>query len=579
MLLRGQNSSARYLLRRSQSLSRQSSHALTRLYHVTAAERAGQKECDIVIVGGGPAGLAFASALTANKALHGSVEVTLVEGGDLSKVHDWDMPPHAFSNRVVSLTNASLDFLDQIDAWQYVDAARTCPVEDMQVWDGISGSRIDFNAVSLGVGRGPGSTQMARLTETLNLQRGLLRHLSQQPNVTLLDNTKVENIFNDDIPGGGWPMVQLSTGGVLRARLLVGADGINSPVRTYSKIDTYGWDYPTRAIVATLLHPPRTFSPNTTAYQRFLPTGPIAFLPLSPTSSSLVWSTTPALATVLTKADPAILASMINAAFRLPELSVRYLHTRLLEHPSLSPDDLRAEIAFREQAHAIAPYSAHASANVNPDDVNVGIPDQGIDAVPPLVARIQPGTIASFPLRYRHAEAYIGTRTALIGDAAHIVHPLAGQGLNLGLGDAASLARCVGNAVMHGSDIGSHTTLAPYARERYFENHKMMSAVDKLHKLYASTAPPVVSARSIGLEVLNELEALKAGIVGAAGGESNPRSSPSSLWGTVTSGVETLVDGARFAKVVGSGLKSIAGGVLQQVARAAGTGPGEDRRG
>src|SRR5712692_11990675 len=117
----------------------------------------------------------------------------------------------------------------------------------------------------------------------------------------------------------------------------VGADGINSPVRSYSKIDSYGWNYPTSAIIATLLHPSRSFPPNTCAYQRFLPTGPIAFLPLSPTASSLVWSTSPALAAVLTKTDPAVLTSMINAAFRLPELSVRYLHERLLETPSLSP--------------------------------------------------------------------------------------------------------------------------------------------------------------------------------------------------------------------------------------------------
>ena len=199
--------------------------------------------------------------------------------------------------------------------------------------------------------------------------------------------------------------------------------------------------------------------PNTTAYQRFLPTGPIAFLPLSSTASSLVWSTSPALATVLTKADPAILASMINAAFRLPEPSVRYLHMRLLEVPSssLSPDDLRAEIAFREHAHAIVPHSALASANVHTgdgDNAGVGIPDHGADALPPLVASIQPGTIASFPLRFRHAESYIGSRTALIGDAAHVIHPLAGQGLNLGLADAAALARCIRTAVIHGGDIG-----------------------------------------------------------------------------------------------------------------------------
>ena len=80
----------------------------------------------------------------------------------------------------------------------------------LQAWDGISDARIDFNAAALGICRRNGSNQMARLTETLNLQRGLLRRLREQPNVTLLDNTKVMNILEDDIPGGGWPMVQLS---------------------------------------------------------------------------------------------------------------------------------------------------------------------------------------------------------------------------------------------------------------------------------------------------------------------------------------------------------------------------------
>ena len=126
----------------------------------------------------------------------------------------------------------------EIGAWERVDVERTCPIENMQVlswlythrlpplimcqvWDGISDARIDFNGAALGVGRGDGSTQMARLTETLNLQRGLLKNLREQPNVTLLDNTKVENISDDQIPGGGWPMVQLSNGSTLRARLLV----------------------------------------------------------------------------------------------------------------------------------------------------------------------------------------------------------------------------------------------------------------------------------------------------------------------------------------------------------------------
>ena len=128
--------------------------------------------------------------------------------------------------------------VSEIGAWTHVDVERTCPIEEMQVllwpysyylplltlhqvWDGISDARIDFNAAALGISRRDGSNQMARLTETLNLQRGLLKRLREQPNVTLLDNTKVMNIFHDDIPGGGWPMVQLSDGVALRARLLV----------------------------------------------------------------------------------------------------------------------------------------------------------------------------------------------------------------------------------------------------------------------------------------------------------------------------------------------------------------------
>jgi len=212
-------------------------------------------------------------------------------------------------------------------------------------------------------------------------------------------------------------------------------------------------------VVATLSHAPRTAfqPPNTIAYQRFLPTGPIAFLPLSPTVSSLVWSTKPPLAAALVKSDPMILASMINAAFRLPEVSMRHLHRFILEAgASLTPTQIQEEIAWRERSHDIDRHSAYAS--VSSDVVATGIPPQDSDMLPPLVTSIQPGTVASFPLRFNHADAYlgerIGSRTVLVGDAAHTVHPLAGQGLNMGLGDVESLVRCIQRAVLQGGDIG-----------------------------------------------------------------------------------------------------------------------------
>lgn len=175
----------------------------------------------------------------------------------------------------------------------------------------------------------------------------------------------------------------------------------------------------------------------------------------------MVWSTKPYLASALKALDPAVLAHMINVAFRLPEVSLRYLYDRMLEAQKaggvISLDALRDEIAFREKSHSIDSRSAYSSLAIT-SETSQGIPPDDADSVPPLVTSIQPGTIASFPLRYSHAEAYIGegagARTALVGDAAHTTHPLAGQGLNAGLGDVESLAKCIEDAVLKGGDIG-----------------------------------------------------------------------------------------------------------------------------
>ncbi|KAG9310590.1 hypothetical protein JVU11DRAFT_9151 [Chiua virens] len=363
---------------------------------------------DVVIVGGGPVGLALASAIGFNPLVRESLNVALIDAGDLSKIRDWSLPHDTFSN----------------------------------------------------LPRG----EMARLAENLNLQRGFLRHLDKLESIQVLQKLKVKSI-QPEVDSNGWPLVHLSDGTTIRARLLVGADGFSSPVRSYAGISSYGWSYDTQAVVATLNRAPRgAFErPDHIAYQRFLPTGPIAFLPLSHRLLSNV------------------LASMINAAFRLPEVSIRYLHDRILEAEAagatLSHDAIKDEIAFRERSNNISKYPAYA--------------------LPSLRLPSQAGTIASFPLRYNHTEAYLGegagSRTVLIGDAAHTIHPLAGQGLDLGLGDVECLARCIDQTLKHGGDIGSYTALRPYASERYFANHKVMSAVDKLHKLYSSTVEPIIS--------------------------------------------------------------------------------------
>lgn len=497
-----------------------------------------------MIVGGGPAGLALASALGSSSVLKNELSIALIEAGELNKIKDWSPAPGTYSNRVSSLTNASQDFLKRIGAWNFVEERRTCGLEEMQVWDGVSDARIEFNSSDLG---GESSVRgMSRMTENLNLQQGLLRHLSELPQVQLLQKTKVQSISRDSADKQSWPLVHLDNGRILRSRLLVGADGFNSPVRSFAGISSFGWSYDTQAIVATLEHHPRGAfeGPNTTAYQRFLPTGPIAFLPLSSTTSSLVWSTKPAIAKALLAADPAVLTTMINAAFRLPAFSINYLYERVLEaQASGSPitlSQLQDEVEFRERTHSIAPLSPYSSLTLQQPPVGIASPEAAM--VPPLVHSLQPGTPASFPLRFNHAEEYTGegkaARTVLVGDAAHTVHPLAGQGLNMGLSDVECLTRVLEKAVLHGGDIGSHTALIPYARERYLANHILMAACDKLHKVYTTELEPIVWARSVGVEVLNELDSVKAVIMMTAG--ANPRQADGSAgWSAAASAMQS----------------------------------------
>ncbi|KAF9914707.1 putative ubiquinone biosynthesis monooxygenase [Lobosporangium transversale] len=534
-------------------------------FHST--EAAAPEQYDVVIVGGGIAGSALACALASGKA-SSTQKIALIEAFDLSNHINWSPRPDQYANRVSSLTPKSVAFLKKIGVWSELDLSRIAACEGMQVWDGVSGARIVFDASDVSGARssflhqvfsgpttiinqgndddilratvdeeGSSSSPLAYMTENIHVQYGLqkqiLAHQARGINIDIFERTKVQGITVDQVDEhskppetagtamdiSDWPIVQLDNGRKLQTRLLIGADGVNSPVRSFAKIESIGWDYSQFGLVATLqIDPTTSTAPRQgkgIAWQRFLPTGPIAMLPLNNGLASLVWSTTPKLAQDFKKLPARDFCLLVNAAFNATPAELEYLYN------NIGPDgqplvDFKQEIEWRASVQEM-----EASQSLVRDNM-------GRDAKPPKVLDVQENTRAPFPLRMRNSTSYVEDRVVLVGDAAHTVHPLAGQGLNQGLADVECLARVIEQSLLSGSDIGNIHSLTPYSSERFLPNLAMLGTVDKLSKLYNTDFGPVVWARSLGLTAVDNMGPIKSEIMKFAMGlEDNSPSSRS----------------------------------------------------
>jgi len=370
-------------------------------------------DVDVAISGGGMVGAALACALARQ-----GFNVALVEVRQ--PAHDW--PEGEIDQRVSALTRASQRILENLGAWPRVVALGAHPYRRMVVWDAGGRGRIGFDAAEIG------EADLGHIVENRVTQLALWERFPSFDNLHLLAPDKVAAI---DL-GGDRPRITLESGRTIRAALLVGAEGANSPLRDLAGIHSSGWAYDQHAIVATI---GVEHHHDETARQRFLPTGPLAFLPLDQGRCSIVWSTSPEEAERLMALDDTAFCA------ELTEASERMLGQ---------------------------------------------------------VTHIGPRGV--FPLRLRNADRYVLPGLALIGDAAHGIHPLAGQGVNLGLLDAAELADVLIEARRAHRPLGSLKTLRRYERARKGANIAMLGAMDLFKRLFSNDLLPLAVLRNLGLD-------------------------------------------------------------------------------
>ena len=377
-------------------------------------------DAEVIIVGAGPIGSALAALLGA-----GNVDCMLV--GSAAGPRRAGAP-----GRALALTLASRNVLHAAGVWERLPRDDIGLFQKMRVWDANGTGAIEFDSAELCL------PTLGYVVEQALLDEALAGAIRQRPRVPAVTTGKVESLNI----GVDRASLRLDDGRELAALLVVGADGFASGVRPLAGIDYPVHDYRQQALVCTV----ETGRPHErTAWQRFLPDGPLAFLPLSaPHRCAVVWSTAPEIAAELLRMEATAFDARLAEAF----------------------DHTLGEVT------AISPRGA-------------------------------------FPLRRAHAERYCRPRLVLAGDAAHCVHPLAGQGANLGLLDAASLAQVLLRARARGQDLGALEVLRRYERWRRGDNGAMLLALDTLQRLFGSRAGTLQWARNAGLDLVDASGPLK----------------------------------------------------------------------
>lgn len=375
---------------------------------------------DLIVVGAGVVGAAAALGLARE-----GLRVALVEAHEPAAWREdhADLKVYAFAPDAQAL-------LDSLGVWSGVAAARAHPYLRMRVWDAAGGSELCFDADELG------RAHLGHIVEHQLLVDRLWSALRREPGVECFCPQRVAGLQQD----AQGVELGLQDGSALRARFLLGADGAASKVRELAGIAVREHDYHQQGLVAYVQ---TAATHEDTAWQRFLPSGPLAFLPCADGRCSIVWT--------------------------LPEDEAQRL---------LALDDARfcAELTRAFDAR--------------------------------LGAVLQVSERKAFPLRRRLAEPMLQGRVALVGDAAHVVHPLAGQGVNLGLRDVAALVAMVADGRAAGRDFDSSERWQRWARERGSENAVAAHSFEAINGLFSNDSPLPTLLRGHLLGIAGKIQPL-----------------------------------------------------------------------
>tara|TARA_R110002050_G_scaffold190393_1_gene325045 strand:- start:4973 stop:6193 length:1221 start_codon:yes stop_codon:yes gene_type:complete len=392
------------------------------------------KNFDCVVVGGGMVGAASALALSQL-----GLTVALVEQYEpksFDKSQDLDL-------RVSAISLASEYLLEQLGAWPQIKQWRACAYKRLGVWEDEY-AYTEFNAKEIE------QSHLGHIVENRLVQLSLWQQIKTQKNIQIFCPEKLISLVQDNEKVN--VVLEQSS---FTAKLVVAADGANSQVRQLVNIGVTSWDYQQSAMLINV----KTQMPQQDiTWQHYLPSGPVAFLPLS--------------------------KEALNNSAKLPLEQNGY-----------------ASLVWYQQRDEIKRLSSLT---------NLQLQQEIMAVFPKRLGVIEVLDKGAFPLTRRHANTYQKNRVLLLGDAAHTINPMAGQGVNLGFKDVKALQRVIASAIGDGECWHNTHVLGRYEQMRRKDNLLMQSTMDVLYHAFSHPSPVIRTLRNTGLFAMSKVPLLNS---------------------------------------------------------------------